>query len=137
MAASIIIRSGFLKSVRSVILLTNRPLHSLPKRCLHSTSLLKGKLYPTDDELYTKTSVSLLSKESKDVPYISKFSARGFTISDDIIVGPVAILPWSLVHWNVADVRDINKESLSLFHLLEPRIGRNSCHRCWLQSTQT
>lgn len=71
-------------------------------RCLHSSSQFRGQLYPTDDELYSKTSVSLLSKESTEVPYISKYSARGFTISGDVIVGPVAILPWSLVHWNVS-----------------------------------
>ncbi|PIK34538.1 putative NADH dehydrogenase [Apostichopus japonicus] len=96
--------------------------YSPSEECLHSSSQFRGQLYPTDDELYSKTSVSLLSKESTEVPYISKYSARGFTISGDVIVGPVAILPWSLVHWNIAGVGDISKESLSLFHLLEPRV---------------
>ncbi|XP_022104898.1 NADH dehydrogenase [ubiquinone] 1 alpha subcomplex assembly factor 3-like isoform X2 [Acanthaster planci] len=81
-----------------------------------------SRLQPTDDELYVRTTVSLLSKESEGLPFISSYSHHGFTVSGDRVIGPLAVLPRSLVHWNVSSVKDINEESLSLFHLLEPKI---------------
>ncbi|XP_072026628.1 NADH dehydrogenase [ubiquinone] 1 alpha subcomplex assembly factor 3-like [Amphiura filiformis] len=83
-----------------------------------------SKLYPTDDELYTRTTVNLLAKDeqAKTVPLVNNFSVRGFKISGDTVVGPVAILPRCLVHWNVGNYHDINEDSLTLFHLLEPRL---------------
>ena len=63
-----------------------------------------SKLYPTDDELYTRTTVNLLAKEehAQTVPLINNFGVKGFKISGDTVVGPVAILPRCLVHWNVS-----------------------------------
>ncbi|XP_003726684.2 NADH dehydrogenase [ubiquinone] 1 alpha subcomplex assembly factor 3 [Strongylocentrotus purpuratus] len=95
---------------------------STGNRLLNTTSLCLGKLQPTDDEFYTKTTISLLSKETSDVPFISNYSIQGFTISGDKVYGPVAILPRSLLSWNIAGLHDINEDSLSLFHLIEPKI---------------
>uniref|UniRef100_A0ABM0GW72 NADH dehydrogenase [ubiquinone] 1 alpha subcomplex assembly factor 3 n=1 Tax=Saccoglossus kowalevskii TaxID=10224 RepID=A0ABM0GW72_SACKO len=81
-----------------------------------------SKMYPTDDEKYDRTTISLLSKESEGLPNISSYSTHGFTINGDKIIGPVAILPKTLVHWAVAGVQDITEESLSLFHVIEPKI---------------
>lgn len=48
----------------------------------------------------------------------------GFQINGNIrILGPIAIFPKTIYHWNVADVNDINEHSLSLFKILEPRLG--------------
>ncbi|XP_071960357.1 NADH dehydrogenase [ubiquinone] 1 alpha subcomplex assembly factor 3-like [Antedon mediterranea] len=81
-----------------------------------------SRLHPTDDELYVKTTVSLLSKEVTDVPQVTAYSQKGFTISEDSITGPVAILPKSLISWNIRNWEEISKESLSLFYLIEPKI---------------
>ncbi|XP_070558756.1 NADH dehydrogenase [ubiquinone] 1 alpha subcomplex assembly factor 3-like [Ptychodera flava] len=81
-----------------------------------------SKMYPTDDELYQKTTVSVIEKDQGGLPFISKYSELGFMISGDKIVGPVAILPKSLVHWNVGSFEDINIASLSLFPIIEPKI---------------
>ncbi|XP_077987755.1 NADH dehydrogenase [ubiquinone] 1 alpha subcomplex assembly factor 3-like [Glandiceps talaboti] len=81
-----------------------------------------SKMYPTDDELYQKTTISILSKEAGGLPFITGYSSQGFTISGDRVVGPVAILPKTLVHWNVSGFEDINEGSLSLFHVIEPKI---------------
>ncbi|XP_072174679.1 NADH dehydrogenase [ubiquinone] 1 alpha subcomplex assembly factor 3-like [Diadema setosum] len=109
---------GFLRYsnvyARSVILRASK-MTDVSRRCM-------SKLQPTDDELYTRTSISLLSKESSDVPFISNYSIRGFTINADKVYGPVAILPRSLVSWNISGLSDICEESLSLFHLIEPKI---------------
>ncbi|XP_071810357.1 NADH dehydrogenase [ubiquinone] 1 alpha subcomplex assembly factor 3-like [Asterias amurensis] len=101
---------------RSLRLLCNR------QAVFRNLSRPMSKLQPTDDELYVRTTISLLSKESEGLPFISNYSVHGFTVSGDRVVGPLAILPRSLVQWNVGSVADINEESLSLFHLLEPKI---------------
>ncbi|XP_062441611.1 NADH dehydrogenase [ubiquinone] 1 alpha subcomplex assembly factor 3 [Rhea pennata] len=54
--------------------------------------------------------------------FIEGYTSRGFTISGSLVVGPCAILPRTILQWNVGSYRDISQESLSLFRLLEPRI---------------
>ncbi|XP_030358292.1 NADH dehydrogenase [ubiquinone] 1 alpha subcomplex assembly factor 3 isoform X5 [Strigops habroptila] len=54
--------------------------------------------------------------------FIEGYSNRGFTISGNVVVGPCAVLPRTILQWNVGSYRDISHESLSLFRLLEPRI---------------
>ncbi|XP_054751429.1 NADH dehydrogenase [ubiquinone] 1 alpha subcomplex assembly factor 3-like [Lytechinus pictus] len=121
MASSFV--SGF-RSLEKTALFHWKFLSSLSsgKRLLSTASRCTGKLQPTDDEIYTRTTISLLSKESSDVPFISNYSIQGFTISGDKVYGPVAILPRSLVSWNIAGLHDIHEDSLSLFHLIEPSI---------------
>ncbi|XP_033107901.1 NADH dehydrogenase [ubiquinone] 1 alpha subcomplex assembly factor 3-like [Anneissia japonica] len=87
-----------------------------------STSRSFSKLLPTDDELYVRTTVSLLAKEAVGVPQITAYSQKGFTINEDLITGPVAILPKSLISWNIRNWEEVSKESLTLFYLLEPKI---------------
>lgn len=48
----------------------------------------------------------------------------GFRINGNIrVIGPMAIFPKTIYRWNVASASEINEQSLSLFKLLEPRIG--------------
>ncbi|XP_045846614.1 NADH dehydrogenase [ubiquinone] 1 alpha subcomplex assembly factor 3 [Meles meles] len=80
------------------------------------------RLTPADDELYERTRISLLQRESPQIMYIDSYSSRGFMINGNRVFGPCALLPQSVVQWNVGSHRDITEESFSLFWLLEPRI---------------
>ncbi|XP_076012875.1 NADH dehydrogenase [ubiquinone] 1 alpha subcomplex assembly factor 3 [Genypterus blacodes] len=80
------------------------------------------RLGPSDDELYQRTTVSLLKREPGDGPMIHSYSSRGFTIDENRVFGPCAVLPPAILQWKVGSFKDITEESISLFHLLEPRI---------------
>ncbi|XP_049717766.1 NADH dehydrogenase [ubiquinone] 1 alpha subcomplex assembly factor 3 [Elephas maximus indicus] len=80
------------------------------------------RLTPTDDELYQRTRISLLQRESPHTMCIDSYSSRGFTVNGDRVLGPCALLPHSVVQWNVGSHQDITEESFSLFWMLEPRI---------------
>lgn len=55
---------------------------------------------------------------------ISSVDEYGFVINGNIrVLGPIAVFPKTIYRWNVADVSEINENSLSLFKLLDPRIG--------------
>jgi NADH dehydrogenase [ubiquinone] 1 alpha subcomplex assembly factor 3 len=40
------------------------------------------------------------------------------------VFGPMVIFPHTVLSWNVSQVDAINEDSLSLFSLLEPKIGK-------------
>ncbi|XP_035858518.1 NADH dehydrogenase [ubiquinone] 1 alpha subcomplex assembly factor 3 isoform X2 [Sander lucioperca] len=64
------------------------------------------KLGPSDDEMYQRTSVSVMQKEPGSGVMIHSYSSRGFNIDGN----------------KVGSYKDITEESVSLFHMLEPRI---------------
>ncbi|EHB14792.1 NADH dehydrogenase [ubiquinone] 1 alpha subcomplex assembly factor 3 [Heterocephalus glaber] len=80
------------------------------------------RLSPADDELYQRTHISLLQRELPHAMYIESYSIRGFTVSGSRVLGPCALLPNSVLQWNVGSHWDITEESFSLFWMLEPRI---------------
>ncbi|CAL8402322.1 unnamed protein product [Arctogadus glacialis] len=80
------------------------------------------RLGPGDDELYQRTTVSIMQKEPGASIMIHGYSTRGFNIDDNKVYGPCALLPPAILQWNVGGHEDISEESVSLFHLLEPRI---------------
>ncbi|XP_065408963.1 NADH dehydrogenase [ubiquinone] 1 alpha subcomplex assembly factor 3 isoform X4 [Chrysemys picta bellii] len=80
------------------------------------------RLTPADDELYQKTTLKLMERESPSMMLIDGYTSWGFTINGDKVVGPCAIIPRAILQWNVGSYQDITKESLVLFRLLEPRI---------------
>ncbi|XP_072797343.1 NADH dehydrogenase [ubiquinone] 1 alpha subcomplex assembly factor 3 isoform X3 [Vicugna pacos] len=80
------------------------------------------RLTPADDELYQRTRISLLQRESPHAMYIDSYNSRGFTVNGNRVFGPCALLPQSVVQWNVGSHQDITEESFSLFWMLEPRI---------------
>ncbi|XP_046950560.1 NADH dehydrogenase [ubiquinone] 1 alpha subcomplex assembly factor 3 isoform X2 [Lynx rufus] len=80
------------------------------------------RLTPADDELYQRTRISLLQRESPQSMYIDSYSSLGFMVNGNRVFGPCALLPHSVVQWNVGTHQDITEESFSLFWLLEPRI---------------
>lgn len=60
------------------------------------------RLTPADDELYQRTRVTVLEPESPNTMFIEGYSSRGFTISGDLVVGPCAVLPRTILQWNVS-----------------------------------
>ncbi|XP_055485906.1 NADH dehydrogenase [ubiquinone] 1 alpha subcomplex assembly factor 3 [Psammomys obesus] len=80
------------------------------------------RLSPADDELYQRTRISLLQNENPLPVYIDSYSSRGFTVNGNRVLGPCALLPQTVVQWNVGSHQDITEESFSLFWMLEPRI---------------
>ncbi|KAE8612322.1 hypothetical protein XENTR_v10012811 [Xenopus tropicalis] len=80
------------------------------------------RLAPTDDELYQRTTVTRLERDSAEFMFIETYSSQGFIINGDKVVGPCAVIPKAILQWNVGSYKDINLESLSLFHMLSPRI---------------
>ncbi|XP_030275272.1 NADH dehydrogenase [ubiquinone] 1 alpha subcomplex assembly factor 3 [Sparus aurata] len=80
------------------------------------------RLGPSDDELYQRTTVSVMQKEPGSGVMILSYSPQGFNISGNRVLGPCAVLPPAILQWNVGSYKDITEESVSLFHMLEPRI---------------
>lgn len=60
------------------------------------------RLTPADDELYERTRISLLQRESPQIMYIDSYSSRGFMVNGNRVLGPCALLPQSVVQWNVS-----------------------------------
>ncbi|KAM4613302.1 NADH dehydrogenase [ubiquinone] 1 alpha subcomplex assembly factor 3 [Polymixia lowei] len=80
------------------------------------------RLSPSDDEMYQRTTVSVMQKEPGSGVMIHSYSPRGFNIDGNKVLGPCAVLPPAILQWNVGSYEDITEESVSLFHMLEPRI---------------
>lgn len=80
------------------------------------------RLGPSDDEMYQRTTVSVMQKEPDSGVMINSYSSRGFNIDGNKVFGPCAVLPPAILQWNVGSYKDITEESVSLFHMLEPRI---------------
>uniref|UniRef100_A0A7J8HUG4 NADH dehydrogenase [ubiquinone] 1 alpha subcomplex assembly factor 3 n=2 Tax=Rousettus aegyptiacus TaxID=9407 RepID=A0A7J8HUG4_ROUAE len=76
----------------------------------------------TRSPLYQRTRIALLQRESPHATYIDSYSSRGFVVNGNRVLGPCALLPLSVVQWNVGSHQDITEESFSLFWMLEPRI---------------
>uniref|UniRef100_UPI001ED7CEDD NADH dehydrogenase [ubiquinone] 1 alpha subcomplex assembly factor 3 n=1 Tax=Scatophagus argus TaxID=75038 RepID=UPI001ED7CEDD len=80
------------------------------------------RLGPSDDEMYQRTTVSVMKKEKGSGHMIYSYNPRGFNIDGNRVIGPCAVLPPAILQWNVGSYKDITEESVSLFHMLEPRI---------------
>ncbi|XP_075430606.1 NADH dehydrogenase [ubiquinone] 1 alpha subcomplex assembly factor 3 isoform X2 [Ascaphus truei] len=80
------------------------------------------RLSPTDDELYQRTTVTRLERDSPDIMFVDSYSTHGFVINGDKVIGPCAVIPRSILQWNVGCHTEISLESLALFHMLVPRI---------------
>ncbi|TRY55716.1 hypothetical protein DNTS_010284 [Danionella cerebrum] len=74
-----------------------------------------------DDELYQGKAMILHQHDPGEF-VIENCSPQGFSINGIGVYGPCAVLPPSILQWNVRDPSDISLESLVLFYLLEPQI---------------
>ncbi|XP_061584258.1 NADH dehydrogenase [ubiquinone] 1 alpha subcomplex assembly factor 3 [Cololabis saira] len=80
------------------------------------------RLEPGDDELYQRTTVSIMKKEADVGIMIQSYSPAGFNVDGNRVFGPCVLLPPAILQWNVGTYKDITEDSVSLFHMLEPRI---------------
>nr|XP_061788325.1 NADH dehydrogenase [ubiquinone] 1 alpha subcomplex assembly factor 3-like [Nerophis lumbriciformis] len=80
------------------------------------------RLGPSDDEMYQRTSVSIMKKEPGSGIMIHSYSTQGFDIDGNRVFGPCAVLPPAILQWKVGSFKDITEESVSLFHMLVPHI---------------
>ncbi|XP_014908839.1 NADH dehydrogenase [ubiquinone] 1 alpha subcomplex assembly factor 3 [Poecilia latipinna] len=101
---------GLLFSSRSV------PVFSSPFLCR------AHRLGPSDDEIYQRTTVSIMKTEAHNGILIHSYSPMGFNIDGNRVFGPCAVIPPAVLQWNVGSSEDITEESISLFHMLEPPI---------------
>ncbi|XP_043493709.1 NADH dehydrogenase [ubiquinone] 1 alpha subcomplex assembly factor 3 [Polistes fuscatus] len=70
-----------------------------------------------------KTTVTILNKNEQSLLLINDYNETGFTLNNGIkTIGPISIFSKSLLFWNVASAKDINKDSLILFDVLEPKL---------------
>lgn len=70
--------------------------------CIHSPSLVRGhRLGPADDELYQRTTVTVMQKEQHSEAVIYSYSPQGFNIDGNRVIGPCAVIPPAILQWNV------------------------------------
>lgn len=80
-----------------------RPSHESLTLALRRRTPRRGhRLSPADDELYQRTRISLLQNEFPQAVYIDSYNSRGFTINGNRVLGPCALLPQTVVQWNVS-----------------------------------
>ncbi|XP_037534792.1 NADH dehydrogenase [ubiquinone] 1 alpha subcomplex assembly factor 3 [Nematolebias whitei] len=95
---------------------------SRAKPAISSPFLTRGhRLIPGDEEFYQRTTVSFIKKEDDSGIQIHSYSPTGFNIDGHEVFGPCALLLPGILQWNVGSYKDITEESVSLFHLIEPR----------------
>ncbi|KAG8007792.1 NADH dehydrogenase [ubiquinone] 1 alpha subcomplex assembly factor 3 [Nibea albiflora] len=58
------------------------------------------RLSPSDDEMYQRTSVSIMQKDPDNGIMIHSYSPRGFNIDGNQVFGPCAVLPPAILQWN-------------------------------------
>uniref|UniRef100_S4REK2 NADH dehydrogenase [ubiquinone] 1 alpha subcomplex assembly factor 3 n=1 Tax=Petromyzon marinus TaxID=7757 RepID=S4REK2_PETMA len=93
-----------------------------PKTCAQVLGVKSHRCAPSDDDLYEKTTVTMLQRDSPNTIFVDSYGLHGFTVNGNRVIGPCAIIPHAIIQWNVGSWKDISEESLSLFYLLEPRI---------------
>ncbi|XP_065909900.1 NADH dehydrogenase [ubiquinone] 1 alpha subcomplex assembly factor 3-like isoform X2 [Dysidea avara] len=55
-------------------------------------------------------------------PVIDGYTTRGFNINGNKVFGSIALLPRAYFHWKIVRPDEITPESLTLFHIVRPRI---------------
>lgn len=70
-----------------------------------------------------KTVLQHLNTKIPGILGIKSYNEIGFRLTNDIfVVGPCVLFPTKILAWNVKDHTSINEKSLSLFHLIVPKV---------------
>ena len=77
---------------------------SLPVFCSSPFLSRAHRLGPSDDEMYQRTSVTVMQKEPGSGTMINSYSSRGFNIDGNKVFGPCAVLPPAILQWNVRSI---------------------------------
>ncbi|CAG5125716.1 unnamed protein product [Candidula unifasciata] len=76
-----------------------------------------------DGETPQKTHMSMVVREDESHNYVVSYSNIGFRFSTGLrAIGPCALFPRLVLHWNVWSATEITPESLALFCMLEPKL---------------
>ncbi|KAL2725147.1 NADH dehydrogenase ubiquinone 1 alpha subcomplex assembly factor 3 [Vespula squamosa] len=95
----------------------SKMLHNL--RSLHVLQNVRRQAYDGPG----KTTVTILNKNETSLLLITGYNQTGFTLNNGIkMIGPMVLFSKSLLFWNVASAKDINKDSLILFKVMEPKL---------------
>ncbi|XP_052057730.1 uncharacterized protein LOC127698355 [Mytilus californianus] len=94
----------------------------LLKRC--NQCLLNAVRNLNTEGHFMKTELQFLTHEDEsNYLYVHAFSQMGFLLSSETrVLGPIALFPKTVLHWNVRSHEHINEESLALFPLLVPKL---------------
>jgi NADH dehydrogenase [ubiquinone] 1 alpha subcomplex assembly factor 3 len=65
-----------------------------------------------------------LNKEEGVDLQITGFDEHGFFINEKMyVLGPCILFKKAIFSWNISGLSEVNKNSLSLFAMLEPKLG--------------
>ncbi|KAK2588723.1 hypothetical protein KPH14_001613 [Odynerus spinipes] len=88
-------------------------------RSLYTSRIAKEDAYDGPG----RTTITILNNAEDAMLMIDNYDTSGFLLNNGIkMVGPMIIFSKSLFFWNVGSAKDINKDSLILFSILEPKI---------------
>lgn len=123
-------------------------------RCFNESVCLCGRvaavrghrLGPADDELYQRTTVSVMQKEAEAGTIIYSYSPQGFNISGNRVLGPCAVVPPAILQWNVSADRSSKlaphaRRALTLcfcYRWADTRTSRRRacpCSICWSRAS--
>lgn len=77
------------------------------------------------DDQFVKTTITRLNEEEGVDLQITGYDNYGFYINDKMhVLGPCILFNKAVFSWNISGIKEVNKNSLSLFAMLEPKLGR-------------
>lgn len=77
------------------------------------------------DGEFVKTTVTRMNEDEGVDLQITAFDDYGFYINEKIqVLGPIVLFPKAIYSWNIESPDEINQNSLSLFTMLEPKLGK-------------
>lgn len=84
----------------------------LPVFCSSPFLSRAHRLGPSDDEMYQRTTVSVMQKEPGSGVMIQSYSSQGFNIDGNRVFGPCAVLPPAILQWNVRSISRLPSQLL-------------------------
>ncbi|XP_015588948.1 NADH dehydrogenase [ubiquinone] 1 alpha subcomplex assembly factor 3 [Cephus cinctus] len=88
-------------------------------RYIHRSAIIKEAHYEDGG----RTILNVLNKKSADGLLIDSCNRMGFTLnSGAFIIGPIVIFPKAILSWDIESSKHMNRDSLCLFSLLEPKL---------------
>lgn len=105
-------------TLKSTLPGANNALQRFPKRNIYQ-SMPQLANYEGDG----KTTITMLDKELSKYILIESCNGRGFFLSNNSFAfGSIILFPNVIFQWKVKTIEDINRDSLTLFKLLEPKL---------------
>ncbi|GFR75768.1 NADH dehydrogenase [ubiquinone] 1 alpha subcomplex assembly factor 3 [Elysia marginata] len=104
-------------------MISHRLLRALCNRKIPKLTCVSVRHHNFDGETYSKSNLSLITKEDDTQNYIAAYNSYGFRLTSGFhILGPCALFPRAVLHWSVPSADKITPASLSLFCMLYPKL---------------